>query len=194
MKQKLLSLLLTLLMPVCAINAQATHWQYNPHDYEYDMTVYISLKYYANLSNFEIAAFCGEECRGVADLIDIKNGQLGYLRIRSNSVSGETITFKAYLKDTQEEVELESETVMFVSNVTLGTPSKPFQMVIPMSFLPGDVNGDGEINVGDVSAVINYILKRPNTTFIAAAADMNGDGEINVGDVSAIINNILKRN
>ena len=193
MKKKILFSLLSILLSL-SLWAQEAHWQCDPHDYEYDMTVYVSLKYHSNLSNYEIAAFCGKECRGVADIVETGSGQIGYLRIRSNVASGETITFKAYKKDEQEEVELGSEEVSFASNATLGTPSKPFQLQIPEDYIPGDVNRDGEINVGDVSAVINHILRRANTVFVEAAADMNGDGEINVGDVSAIINIILKRN
>jgi hypothetical protein len=59
------------------------------------------------------------------------------------------------------------------------------------AILPGDVNGDGSVNAADVSAVINHILGRPNTTFDTQAADVNGDGSVNAADVSAIINIIL---
>ena len=197
MKHKLLSIIATLLVSVCAVHAQTTHWQYNPHDYEYDMTAYVSIEQngakIADLSNYEIAAFRGNECRGVAEIIAVGSSQVGYLRIRSNVASGETITFKAYIKDTQEEKRLYSDPVSFATNATLGTPSTPFILKILEAYMPGDVNDDGEINVGDVSAVINHILRRANTVFVEAAADMNGDGEINVGDVSAIINIILKR-
>ena len=51
----------------------------------------------------------------------------------------------------------------------------------------GDVNGDGEINIGDVNALIDMILSGTYN----AAADTNGDGEINISDVNAVIDNIL---
>jgi uncharacterized repeat protein (TIGR02543 family) len=57
--------------------------------------------------------------------------------------------------------------------------------------LKGDVNGDGFIDVADVSAVTNYILGRTNTVFIDEAADLNNDGFIDVSDISAITNIIL---
>ena len=54
--------------------------------------------------------------------------------------------------------------------------------------LPGDVNGDREVNIADVNAVINIILSgNGNNT----AADVNGDGEINIADVNAVIDIIL---
>ena len=55
---------------------------------------------------------------------------------------------------------------------------------------PGDINGDGEVNVSDVTALINKILG--SSTYSDAVCDINGDGEINVSDVTALINMILK--
>ena len=54
----------------------------------------------------------------------------------------------------------------------------------------GDINGDGEVNVSDVTALINKILG--TSTYSDAVCDINGDGEINVSDVTALINMILK--
>ena len=55
--------------------------------------------------------------------------------------------------------------------------------------LKGDVNGDGKINVSDVTALINMILgtipKDP------ARGDINGDSYVNVSDVTALVNIIL---
>ena len=55
--------------------------------------------------------------------------------------------------------------------------------------LKGDVNGDGKVNVSDVTALINMILGI--TTTDQARADVNGDGKVNVSDVTALINLIL---
>ena len=62
-----------------------------------------------------------------------------------------------------------------------------------MNVVKGDVNGDGETNIADAMAVVNYILKRPSTSFIKTAADVNGDGEINIADAMAVVNIILKK-
>ena len=51
----------------------------------------------------------------------------------------------------------------------------------------GDVNGDGEVNIADVNAVIDVILANVSQ----ASADVNGDGEINVGDINTIIDLML---
>ena len=53
----------------------------------------------------------------------------------------------------------------------------------------GDVNGDGKINVSDVTALVNMILGViPKNE---AVADINGDGKVNVSDVTALVNMIL---
>ena len=54
---------------------------------------------------------------------------------------------------------------------------------------PGDVNGDGRVNVSDVTTLINMILGIVPTN--QEAADVNGDGRVNVSDVTVIINIIL---
>ena len=55
--------------------------------------------------------------------------------------------------------------------------------------LKGDVNGDGRVNVSDVTELINMILGV--TTMNKTRADVNGDGQVNVSDVTALINLIL---
>jgi hypothetical protein len=55
------------------------------------------------------------------------------------------------------------------------------------SGIKGDVNGDGEVNIADVNAVIDVILGSGSNTF----ADVNKDGEINIADVNVIIDIIL---
>ena len=51
----------------------------------------------------------------------------------------------------------------------------------------GDVNGDGEVNIADVNAVIDLILSGGTNS----NADVNGDGEVNIADVNALIDMIL---
>lgn len=59
---------------------------------------------------------------------------------------------------------------------------------IPGPGVPGDVNGDGEVNISDVNAVIDMILSQSGDS----AGDVNGDGEVNIADVNAVIDLILK--
>ena len=59
-------------------------------------------------------------------------------------------------------------------------------------YIPGDVNGDGEITVADAGSVIDVVIMGGNAGHTRIpAADVNGDGEVNVADVNAIIDMIL---
>ena len=54
--------------------------------------------------------------------------------------------------------------------------------------LTGDVNGDGNVNIGDINMVINMILAGN----YSEVADVNGDGAVNIGDINTLIGIILK--
>ena len=61
--------------------------------------------------------------------------------------------------------------------------------VIDEGSLLGDVNGDGKVNVSDVTTLVNMILGViPKDE---SRADIKGDGKVNVSDVTALINIIL---
>ena len=55
---------------------------------------------------------------------------------------------------------------------------------------PGDVNGDNEINVADVNALIDVIIN--GKAGENERADVNLDGEVNIADVNALIDMILQ--
>ncbi len=76
------------------------------------------------------------------------------------------LTFKAY-------------NGMAVYKITLDNGEQPS--------LPGDVNGDGAVNISDVNVVIDMIL---NGRF-EASGDVNGDGSVNISDINTLIAIIL---
>ena len=53
---------------------------------------------------------------------------------------------------------------------------------------PADVNGDSEVNIADINALIDLILAGDN----APVGDVNRDGEVNIADINAVIDAILK--
>lgn len=67
----------------------------------------------------------------------------------------------------------------------------PERILIARNGKMGDVNGDGLVNVTDVSIIVDYILNKPNSVFILANADVNGDGDISIADVTLVVNIIL---
>ncbi|MBQ6751664.1 MAG: CotH kinase family protein [Bacteroidaceae bacterium] len=52
----------------------------------------------------------------------------------------------------------------------------------------GDVNGDGNVDISDVTTLVNIILGNAERT---AFADVDCDGEVNISDVTSLVNIIL---
>lgn len=57
----------------------------------------------------------------------------------------------------------------------------------------GDANGDGVVDVNDVTAVVNYIQDNTQDGFDPVAADANDDGVIDVNDITTIVNIIQQQ-
>ena len=60
----------------------------------------------------------------------------------------------------------------------------------PKGGLKGDVNGDGMVNVADVTELVNMLTAVKPTD--ASVADIDGDGMVNVKDVTELVNLISK--
>ena len=56
---------------------------------------------------------------------------------------------------------------------------------------PGDVNSDGEVNIADVTALIDYLLSGNDADIDMNAADVNIDQDVNIADVTALIDMLL---
>ena len=129
----IVALLMALFHSVTA--SAADTWSVNPSDYRYDMSLYLNVSF-ANgdkLDNtqYDVAVFVGDECRGVAEVLPLPNGtDCLYLRARSNSESGETMTFCYRNKSTGEVKVVEKVDFAFSSNASLGMPSSPYEVKI----------------------------------------------------------------
>ena len=55
----------------------------------------------------------------------------------------------------------------------------------------GDINTDGEVTIGDVSALIDILLGSEVDVDMLIRGDLNKDGEVTIGDVSALIDILL---
>ena len=58
-----------------------------------------------------------------------------------------------------------------------------------VTYPKGDVNGDNEVNVSDIGALIHVIEGAHDNS--SGRADVNGDGEVNISDVNSVISIIL---
>jgi hypothetical protein len=59
--------------------------------------------------------------------------------------------------------------------------------------LSGDVNDDGNINIDDVTLLINYLLNNDAVQINQANADIDSDGAINISDVTMLIQKLLNQ-
>ena len=53
--------------------------------------------------------------------------------------------------------------------------------------VPGDVNGDGTVDVADIATVISVMANTVPGASVSGAADVNGDGNVDVADIATII-------
>ena len=61
----------------------------------------------------------------------------------------------------------------------------------PTASIRGDVNGDGDVNVTDVTMLVNYLMTEDATGIDLDAADCSLDGKWSLSDVTMLINYIL---
>ena len=157
---KLFVIIVTALMHTLSLNAQdeTPHWHCNVHAFEYEMTVYFNLNkddsLVPDINEYEIAAFYDAECRGVSEVISIGDTSVGYIRLRSNHASGETISFKAFCKTSNKEYDID-ETISFKSEDLLGMPSSPKELHI--TIYPITITAKNAKKIyGDKNPELNY--------------------------------------
>ena len=115
-----------------ALSAQS-HWQCDYAKFSESMAIYFQMadgdNAIADVTPYEVAAFVGEECRGVAtfheEMINENTVKYGYLRIYSNAESAEKIILKVYNKSTQLEKRIAISSFPFEKDKRIGVPSEP---------------------------------------------------------------------
>jgi hypothetical protein len=132
MKRKIYYLLMLILAVIIKTNtAQAAppDWE-NPSGFQYTMNFVSELQYLNGTISMNeddmVAAFVGDEIRGVSNPI----AGLGmiFLSVAANT-EGETLTFKAYLADSDQIVDL-NETATFANMGEIGDFDDPFTFTI----------------------------------------------------------------
>ncbi len=66
-----------------------------------------------------------------------------------------------------------------------GGTSNPGYFTAKNTGLRGDVNGDGSVNISDVTALIDYLLSGNPSGVNVTAADCNQDSSVNISDVTS---------
>lgn len=140
------------------VRAAAPEWSVNPADFERSAILTATL-----FADFEqvagpdsrVAAFSGDEVRGVAAPIEVLGEWMFFLTVYANT-SGETLRFRAYIA-AEDAVAEAQETLVFQANRTSGDPSNPFELHTVLDFdFPPVIRGlvDQTIELGEVFAPI----------------------------------------
>jgi hypothetical protein len=67
--------------------------------------------------------------------------------------------------------------------------SNYFGTIVEMA--PGDANGDGQLDVDDVTVIIDRILGNDTLECVDANADYNNDSRIDINDITDLIKALL---
>ena len=105
-------------------------WSVDPNAFSYSMNVTAIIRLEGNYLTNEkdqLAAFAGNECRGVSELIKLsqKDSSLAFLTVYSNVQSGETLHFKIYHFDTDSAYDALNE-LNYLANDIVGTIDTPY--------------------------------------------------------------------
>ena len=68
-----------------------------------------------------------------------------------------------------------------------------FGHIVEMCELIGDVDSSNDVNINDVTALIDFLLTGNNSLISINTADIDGNGSINISDVTTLIDILLTR-
>lgn len=165
--------------------ASAPNWSVNPAAFQYNMTLTaVANMHCADLQNPAniIAAFSGNQCRGIAATAQIVNQKyLASLFIYSNQVSGDSLHFKIY-NATTDSVYDAKITLLFTQNASYGTALMPYSIFTnqaPTSLTishhkihENAANGD---YVADLSAIDPDPADQLSFAFVAGTGSSDND-------------------
>jgi hypothetical protein len=58
-------------------------------------------------------------------------------------------------------------------------------------FAVADVNGDNKVDITDAKCIVNYLVGKPNTSFLSVAADANCDGVVDIADAVCVVSFVV---
>ena len=156
-------------LPLLAAGQPPAGWSISPQEYQYSMTFTTLLAFDNNISTDTadvVAAFRGNECRGVAHTTDTvlsQEGNLAFLMVYSNRIEGDTIHFKLFDASTGRTVDIPHR-VLFRPNAAYGLPSRPLLNVAERKLIAFNYfspNGDGHNDywkIKNIHMLIDYEL------------------------------------
>ncbi|MEI6752806.1 MAG: BACON domain-containing carbohydrate-binding protein, partial [Paludibacter sp.] len=138
-------------------------WAVNTNKYQLNMTVTAivsvdDVEYMGN--DLQIAAYIGDECRGIADLkyIDVYQRYMAFLTIWGNGLDvNKAITFKCYNNIEEKQFTAINQSLIFIPEVIKGTPVNPYSinLVQKVTALNNDIDTKIEIYPNPVKKVLH---------------------------------------
>ena len=82
-----------------------------------------------------------------------------------------------------------------VAKMKIGVPGGYFKVKFvqgeePAEFIVGDVNGDGEVSIADLTMLASLVSEDSSNE----RSDVNGDGETSVADITSLVNILMSQN
>ena len=177
--------------PVAAIDG---YWTVDNHKYAYAMPVIASLEgidgAYVDAEEYTVAAFCGDECRGIGAVVD------GLVMINVHGNEGDVISFRLIGDDRREMVA--ASTVVFEERPE-GSLAAPFSISLNGAVSVGEISADrfdvvysdGSFIVkGDVSDVKSVEIYDLSGKLLAKG---NGSGKLSVGAIDGSVVTVVIR-
>ena len=136
-KLRRIGLMLILVLASDFVIGQAPGWSVNPSSFEFNGSVTAVVNLGPDLvQSGTLAAFVGEECRGVIGGTLLSGRAVFFLMCYSDLASGETLHFR-YYDPIGDDVYDVNETIPFTSNMVVGTYASPYQFHITLNSCTG---------------------------------------------------------
>jgi len=119
--------------------ATISTWAVNPHEYEFNATMTISIDSREDYDGDYVGAFVGDQCRGIAERMhfSIDDSYIYSLMAYSNVTEDEKLSFKYYNSQDDEIIEY-LESVDYTTNMNVGNGLTPLSLrrefIIPIEF------------------------------------------------------------
>ncbi len=185
--KNLSTILLLMILPLIAgadpaNPADPGSWQVTPNNYQYSMTVTSVLVFGMEESRDmgdKIAAFVGDDCRGVASpitYIPSDDRYIANLMVYSNETSGDTVTIFMYDQSEDEIVEV-AEKLPFSANATFGKTDNPYfsMTTYNVTFL---IQNEGNPMEGAEVSLEGYGTQSTDAEGAAAFEDVSPDSSL----------------
>ncbi len=144
----------------------------------------------------QLSEFSVEGCTALNAIHCYKNKISGSgMTTLVNSLPTRTATSRGHMyviNNTDENNSMTAAQITTAQNKYWGTwQYNGFAWVEMIASMRGDVDGDGSVNIADVTALIDYLLNGDASGFNLSGADCNQDRSVNISDVTALIDYLL---